>query len=54
MQAPVMSFQLKNSTIVSLGLLLLLAFFLLTFFVLAPFLLIRVTMGFRSPAPQGR
>ena len=30
MQAPVMSFQLKNSTIVSLGLLLLLAFFLLT------------------------
>ncbi|MDS4055342.1 MAG: hypothetical protein FAZ92_01862 [Accumulibacter sp.] len=30
MQAPVMPFQLKNSTIVSLGLLLLLAFFLLT------------------------
>ena len=30
MQAPVMPFQLKNSTVVSLGLLLLLAFFLLT------------------------
>ena len=30
MQAPVMPFQLKNSTFVSLGLLLLLAFFLLT------------------------
>lgn len=30
MQAPAMLFQLKNSTIVSLGLLLLLAFFLLT------------------------
>ena len=30
MQAPVMPFQLKNSTAVSLGLLLLLAFFLLT------------------------
>lgn len=30
MQAPAMPFQLKNSTIVSLGLLLLLAFFLLT------------------------
>jgi type IV secretory pathway VirB2 component (pilin) len=30
MQAPIMPFQLKNSTVVSLGLLLLLAFFLLT------------------------
>lgn len=30
MQAPVLPFQLKNSTVVSLGLLLLLAFFLLT------------------------